>query len=69
MPKVKVYTTENCPRCVRVKDALRRMGVEFEELDINDVDVQVDLTMRNIVLMSAPAVEIAGMVFEYRGGA
>lgn len=31
MPKVIVYTKDDCPWCVKVEDFLRRNNVEFEE--------------------------------------
>ena len=69
MAKVKVYLTSQCPRCRVLKEQLKRMGVEFEELSLEDTDVMTDLIMRNAFVFSAPSIEIAGMVFEYRGGA
>ncbi len=32
MPKVTVYTKQNCPWCVRAKRLLEKKGVAFEEI-------------------------------------
>jgi mycoredoxin len=32
-----VYTTSWCPDCIRSKRVLRRLGVEFEEINIDEV--------------------------------
>ena len=34
MSRVQVYTTTNCPFCVRTKELLRGKGVPFEEIDV-----------------------------------
>jgi glutaredoxin-like YruB-family protein len=33
--KIKVYTTPTCGYCVKLKDWLRTMNIEFEEIDIS----------------------------------
>lgn len=34
MKKVRIYTTNYCPYCVRAKDLLSRKGIPFEEIDV-----------------------------------
>lgn len=34
MPSVKMYTTGFCPYCHKAKDILDRLGIEFEEINI-----------------------------------
>ena len=34
MPNVKMYTTGFCPYCYKAKDILDRLGIEFEEINI-----------------------------------
>ena len=34
MPNVKMYTTNFCPYCYKAKDIFDRLGIEFEEINI-----------------------------------
>ena len=34
--RVQVYSTPYCPYCVRAKALLRRMEVDFDEIDVSD---------------------------------
>lgn len=36
MAKVVMYTTAICPFCVRAKALLKKKGVAFEEIDLNE---------------------------------
>jgi glutaredoxin 3 len=38
MPKVKVYTMENCAYCVKAKQLLKNKGIPFEEILIPEED-------------------------------
>jgi glutaredoxin 3 len=38
MPKVQVYSKQNCPYCVRAKALLQKKNVPFEEIDIEHDD-------------------------------
>jgi glutaredoxin 3 len=40
MPKVQVYSKENCPYCIRAKSLLSRKGVSFEEIDVEHDDAK-----------------------------
>jgi glutaredoxin 3 len=33
-PKITLFTTDPCARCVRAKDVLRRNALEFEEVNL-----------------------------------
>jgi glutaredoxin 3 len=33
-PKITVYTTDPCARCIRAKDLLRARGLAFEEVNL-----------------------------------
>jgi glutaredoxin 3 len=35
MNHIEVYSTNNCPWCVRAKSLLRANGLDFEEIDIS----------------------------------
>jgi len=60
---VTVYTTPNCPRCKMLKEWLRSKGVDFEEKNLDDSEVMADLIVRNIYILSAPALEVDGKVY------
>jgi len=62
-----VYSTKQCPNCKRLKSNLDRNNIEYTELDLDDTEVMTNLTMKNIVALSAPLLEINGMVFKYEG--
>ena len=58
-----VYTTPNCPRCKLLKEWLKSKGVNFEEKNLDDSEVMTDLIVRNIYVLSAPALEVDGKVY------
>ena len=58
-----VYTTQTCPRCKMLKEWLRSRNVSFVEKDIGDSEVMADLIVRNIYVLSAPALETRGKVY------
>ena len=53
MPNIKIYSTAQCPYCVRAKDLLTRKGMEFEEiridLDFSRMDEMIELSRRRTV--------------------
>ncbi len=57
-----VYTSSGCPRCAILKKWLKNKNADFEEKNLEDVDVMADLVMRNVVVLSAPALEVEGTV-------
>jgi len=59
--------TTNCPRCVKLKALLKKEGIRFVEKDLENTDTITELVMRNIAVRSATVLEIAGVVFEFRG--
>ena len=61
--KIVVYTSSGCPRCAMLKKWLMRENGDFEERNLEDVDVMADLVMRNAVVLSAPALEVEGAVY------
>lgn len=65
--KVVVYSTRNCRRCRALKRALKRAKIPFTEKSIEDTDDMADLVMKNIHLLSAPAIQIGKLVFTYTG--
>lgn len=61
--RVVVYTSDECPRCALLKEWLKDKNTEFEEKNLEDVNVMTDLVMRNMVVLSAPALEVGEMVY------
>jgi glutaredoxin len=60
---VVVYTTSGCTRCDMLKKWLKNKDANFEEKNLEDINVMTDLVMRNFVVLSAPAIEIKGVVY------
>ena len=60
--KVIVYTSNGCSKCVMLKQWLQTKNKEFEEKNLEDVGVMTDLIMRNLVILSAPVLEVGGAV-------
>ena len=58
-----VYTTNGCTRCDMLKRWLKSKDAGFEEKNLEDVGVMTDLVMRNVVVLSAPAMEVEGVVY------
>lgn len=40
MPKVQIYTKKVCPYCVSAKTLLKKKGVPYEEIDVEDDDAK-----------------------------
>ncbi len=34
-PRITVYTTRNCPNCRKAKQYLQKLGLRFQEMDVN----------------------------------
>ena len=60
---VVVYTTSGCTRCEMLKRWLLNKNTSFEEKNLEDSDVMTDLVMRDFVVISAPALEVNGVVY------
>ena len=45
MPDIRLYTTRWCGYCVRLKRALEREGIEFDEVDIETDAEAADFVM------------------------
>jgi glutaredoxin len=52
-----VYTTNGCIKCTTLKAWLKNRNTDYEEKNLEDTDVMTDLVMRDIVVLSAPALE------------
>jgi hypothetical protein len=60
---VVVYASDGCPRCRVLKEWMKKFGVGFKEKDLGDADVMTDLVMRDLYILSAPALEVKGSVY------
>jgi glutaredoxin len=63
MKKMTLYSSKNCPRCKALKRWLIQYKVTFIEKSLDDTDVMTELVMRNLTVLSAPALEINNRVF------
>lgn len=61
--EIVVYTSNGCSKCVMLKKWLESKNADFEEKNLEDVDVMADLVMRNAVVLSAPALEVEGTIY------
>jgi len=61
--KLIVYTTNGCIKCITLKEWLKSRNTEFEERNLEDINVMTDLVMRDIVVLSAPALETENAFF------
>ena len=63
MSRIVVYKTAGCSKCSMLEEWLRSIKREFEEKDLDDVDTMAELVMRNEVVLSAPVLEVAGILY------
>lgn len=45
-PKVTIYTTPYCPYCHAAKALLKKKGVSFEEIDVQDGNLRQQMMLR-----------------------
>lgn len=58
--KIKVYSTQTCPWCHRLKDFLKQKKVDFEDIDLTIHPELVDLMIEKSGEMGVPQMEING---------
>jgi len=61
--RIVVYTSNGCHKCTVLKEWLKTSNRYFEERNLENVDVMAELVMRNIVVLSAPVLEIDDSVY------
>ncbi len=61
--EIVVYTSSGCSKCAILKKWFKNINADFKEKNLEDVDVMADLVMRNVVVLSAPALEVEGTVY------
>jgi len=55
---VRVYTTEICPNCKKVKEFLAAQGEEYEEVDITTAEALTELRINGVFTLITPVVQI-----------
>ena len=58
MADVKIYTTSFCPFCVRAKNLLKGKGVEFEEINMDGKDQELQSLKKKTGLQTVPQIFI-----------
>lgn len=62
MPKITVYSTANCPYCIRLKDYLKQRGAEFTSIDVAVDQAGLDKMVSISGQMGVPVIDIDGKV-------
>ena len=57
-PKVKVYSTQACPFCVKAKDFLKEHKIEYEEIDVGKNPKAAIEMVHKSGQMGVPVIEI-----------
>ena len=60
MAKVKVYSTNACPWCVRAKEWLKENNIEFEEINVQENHNAAEDMVRRSGQTGVPVIEING---------
>lgn len=60
--KIVVYTSNGCHKCSVLKEWLKAAKRAFEERNLENVDVMTELVMRDVVVLSAPVLEVENSV-------
>lgn len=60
--EIKVYSTETCPWCVRLKDYLKSKKIKFKEIDVSEDPAAANEMMEKSGQMGVPQIEINGKI-------
>jgi len=61
MAKIEIFTTKECPKCVKLVAFLEAENMDYEKRMIDsDPDAETDALMLNII--AAPALKVGGVV-------
>lgn len=60
MSAVQVYTWSNCPFCVRAKSLLSQKGVQFEEINLDGRDQELNELRSRTGMRTVPQIFING---------
>ena len=62
MPTVTVYSTPNCPYCIRLKDYLEQRGTAFTKIDVSQDKASLDKMVSLSGQMGVPVIDIDGKI-------
>ena len=62
MKNVKVYSTQTCPWCFRVKDYLKQKNVAFEDVDVSVNRKAAQEMITKSGQMGVPVIDINGQI-------
>ena len=57
-PKVRIYSSQNCPYCVSAKELLTQKGVSFEEVDLTGKDAERKALVEETGMRTVPQIFI-----------
>ncbi|EGV31393.1 glutaredoxin 3 [Thiorhodococcus drewsii AZ1] len=58
MPQVTIYTTQICPYCTRARSLLKRRGVEFDEIAVDQDPAQMAIMVERSNRHTVPQIFI-----------
>lgn len=58
MSDIIVYTTQTCPRCIRLKKALGENNISYSEADMSTPESLTELRVNGIFTNEAPVLQI-----------
>jgi len=61
--RIVVYSSHGCHKCAVLKEWLTTANTPFEERNLENVEVMAELVMRDIVVLSAPVLEVDNSVY------
>lgn len=59
---VKVYSTNACPWCVKAKNYLKSINVEFEDLNVQEDMIARDDMIKKSKQMAVPVLDVNGTI-------
>jgi len=60
MSKIKVYSTQTCPWCHRLKEYLDEKKIEYEDIDVSEDQEAANAMVEKSGQMGVPQIEING---------
>lgn len=62
MPKIKVYSTQTCPWCHRLKEYLDEKKIKYDDVDVSENQEAADEMVEKSGQMGVPQIEINGNI-------